>query len=47
MDEIDKEYYARKQVAALAMRILKYFGVSEEQLLSGAKQASLFDFLRK
>jgi DNA polymerase I len=47
MDEIDKEYYARKQIAALAMRILKYFGVGEEQLLSGTKQASLFDFLRK
>ncbi|RLF11958.1 MAG: DNA polymerase II [Thermoprotei archaeon] len=47
MDEIDKEYYARKQIAALALRILKYFGVSEEQLLTGVKQASLFDFLRR
>ncbi|MEM4576946.1 MAG: DNA polymerase II [Candidatus Nezhaarchaeales archaeon] len=47
MDEIDKEYYVRKQILALAMRILKYFGVSEEQILSGSKQASLFDFLRK
>ncbi len=47
MDEIDKEYYIRKQIVALALRILKYFGVNEEQLISGVKQASLFDFLRK
>ncbi|MEM0233426.1 MAG: DNA polymerase II [Candidatus Nezhaarchaeales archaeon] len=47
MNEIDKEYYVKKQVVALAMRILKYFGVNEESLLSGTKQASLFDFLRK
>ncbi|MDI9619747.1 MAG: DNA polymerase II [Candidatus Nezhaarchaeota archaeon] len=47
IDEVDREYYARKQVAALALRILKPFGVSEEQLTSERKQASLFDFLGK
>ncbi|MCS7140368.1 MAG: DNA polymerase II [Candidatus Nezhaarchaeota archaeon] len=47
MSEVDKEYYVRKQVIALALRVLKYFGVSEEQLLSGSRQVSLFDFFKK
>lgn len=47
MSEVDKEYYVRKQVIALALRVLRYFGVSEEQLLSGSRQVSLFDFFKK
>lgn len=46
-DEIDYEYYAVKQVVPSALRILKYFGVSEGELVSAGRQATLFDFSRR
>ncbi|RLG58370.1 MAG: hypothetical protein DRN95_04445, partial [Candidatus Hydrothermarchaeota archaeon] len=43
-DEIDIDYYIRKQVIPAALRILKLFGIREEMLLTKGKQASLMDF---
>lgn len=43
--EVDVNYYIDKQVVPAALRILGYFGVSEKTLKSGARQASLLDFL--
>jgi DNA polymerase elongation subunit (family B) len=34
-------------VVPAALRILELFGVSERELKSGARQASLFDYLGK
>ncbi len=45
--EIDYNYYIDKQVVPAALRILELFGVSERELKSGARQASLFDYLGK
>jgi len=42
-EEIDVEYYIRRQVIPAAMRILGYFGVKESQLLE-APQRTLLDF---
>ena len=42
--EIDIDYYIKKQIIPAALRILGYFGVREEQFLSGEKQASILDF---
>lgn len=44
MDELDIDYYIKKQIIPVAIRILGYFGISENQLLAGRRQASLFDF---
>ena len=43
--QIDYEYYVRKQVIPAALRILGYFGISENQLLTSGKQTTLFDFM--
>ena len=43
--EADVNYYVEKQVVPAALRILGYFGVTEKTLRSGARQASLLDFL--
>lgn len=45
--EVDYNYYIDKQVVPAALRILELFGVSERELKSGARQASLFDYLGK
>ena len=43
---IDYEYYIRKQIIPAALRILEYFGVTENMLLVGeTKQTTLFDFM--
>ncbi len=47
---IDHEYYIDRQIIPAAMRILKYFGVTETQLkktATAAGQKSLFDFFGK
>ncbi|RLF16076.1 MAG: DNA polymerase II [Thermoprotei archaeon] len=43
-EDLDVEYYVTKQVVPSVMRVLKYFGVKEEELIAGRKQTSLFDF---
>lgn len=43
-DEVDVDYYIRKQVIPAAMRILGYFGVRESQFLTEKKQPTLMDF---
>jgi DNA polymerase I len=43
-EEVDYDYYAAKQIAPSALRVLKYFNIKEEELLAGRKQTSLFDF---
>ncbi|MGC9071484.1 MAG: DNA-directed DNA polymerase [Acidilobus sp.] len=45
--EIDYNYYVDKQVVPAALRILEFFGVSEKELKTGTRQASLFDYLNK
>jgi DNA polymerase I len=46
--DIDANYYIDHQIIPAAMRILKYFGVSERQLSSAGKAAkTLFDFGKK
>ncbi|RLF16497.1 MAG: DNA polymerase II [Thermoprotei archaeon] len=43
---IDYDYYIRKQIVPAALRILEYFGVTENLLLVGeTKQTTLFDFM--
>jgi len=44
-EQIDYEYYIERQVLPAALRVLRYFGISDNILLSGHKQATLFDFL--
>ncbi len=44
IDEVDTDYYIRRQIVPAALRILSYFGIKEEHILGGKKQASLFDF---
>ncbi len=48
-DEVDTEYYIEKQVVPAAVRILEFFGVNEEKLLTkekkGEKEKSLTEFL--
>ena len=41
--ELDYDYYVRKQVLPVALRILEYFGIREQQLLGGG-QRSLLEF---
>jgi len=45
IDEVDVDYYIRRQIIPAALRILSYFGVKEEHILGGGRQASLIDFL--
>ena len=42
-DRLDKGYYIRHQIIPPAMRILKMFGVREDDLLTGLRQVSLDD----
>jgi DNA polymerase I len=44
--QLDKDYYIRHQILPVALRILKYFGYTEEELLSGIRQESLSQWLR-
>ena len=43
-DDVDVEYYIQKQVLPVALRVLKYFGVTEQEILKGEKQASILEF---
>ncbi|RLG63413.1 DNA polymerase II, partial [archaeon] len=43
-DQVDIEYYIKKQVVVSALRILEYFGIREDHLVSEKRQASLLDF---
>ena len=43
-EEIDVDYYIRKQVVPAAMRILGYFGIKEDQFLSEEPQRSLLEY---
>ncbi len=43
-DEVDLDYYIKKQIIPAAMRILGYFGVREEQFYAEKPQATLLDF---
>jgi len=46
--EVDVEYYVSKQVVPAAARILEFFGVTEQALLSGKKEEktkSLMEFV--
>ena len=49
-DEVDIEYYVIKQVVPAAVRVLEFFGVTEEELLRKTKKekesTSLMDFMR-
>ena len=48
-DEVDLEYYVTNQIVPAAARILEFFGVKEQQLLSREdkteKEKSLMDFM--
>jgi DNA polymerase I len=50
-DEVDTEYYVTNQVVPAAARILEFFDVTEQQLLSGEAKSqevtSLLDFMKK
>jgi len=41
-DQIDLEYYVKKQVVPAAMRVLKVLGVREEELLAGEGLMAFF-----
>jgi DNA polymerase I len=49
-DEVDIDYYVSKQVVPAAVRVLEFFGVTEEQLLKPVKKEketkSLMDFVQ-
>jgi DNA polymerase I len=49
-DEVDVEYYVSKQVVPAAVRVLGFFGVTEEELLAAAEKGkearSLMDFMK-
>lgn len=50
IDEVDMDYYVSKQVVPAAARVLEFFGITEEDLLStwkkkGEKPRSLMDFV--
>ena len=49
-DEVDIDYYVSKQVVPAAVRVLEFFGVTEEELLKPSKKEketrSLMDFVR-
>ncbi|HDH07030.1 MAG TPA: DNA polymerase II, partial [Thermoproteales archaeon] len=42
--DVDVDYYIQKQILPVALRVLKYFGVTEQQILKGEKQASILEF---
>ncbi|RLE81056.1 MAG: DNA polymerase II [Thermoprotei archaeon] len=44
IDEIDVDYYIKKQIIPAAMRILEYFGIKESQLEGATYQKSLLEF---
>jgi len=44
IDQVDIEYYIKKQVVISALRILEYFGIREDHLISEKRQASILDF---
>lgn len=46
-DKIDTNYYIDKQIVPAALRVLEYFGVTENQLKTGLSYRSLFDFGKK
>jgi DNA polymerase I len=48
-DEVDIDYYVSKQVVPAAVRVLEFFGVTEEELLKPVRKGkeSLMDFLGK
>ncbi len=50
-NEVDTEYYVTNQVVPAATRILEFFGVTEQHLLSGESKVedtkSLLDFMKK
>ena len=43
-EDLDLAYYKEKQVLPAALRVLDLFGVTESQILTGKKQASLDKF---
>ena len=43
-EDLDLTYYKEKQVLPVVLRILTFFGVTESQILTGKKQASLDKF---
>jgi len=43
-NEVDTNYYINKQIIPAAMRVLKYFGITEQQLIKGEKQTSILEF---
>ncbi len=43
-DEVDEEYYIRRQIIPAATRILEYFGIREEHIVEGKRQSTLLDF---
>ena len=44
INEIDEEYYIKKQIIPAAMRILSYFGIREDEFTATERQRSLLDF---
>jgi len=46
-EDLDLTYYKEKQVLPVALRILAFFGVTESQILTGKKQASLDKFFAR
>jgi len=45
--EVDVDYYIKRQIVPAALRILSYFGIREEHLVGGRRQASLFEFINQ
>lgn len=45
LDDVDIEYYIKRQIVPAALRILEYFGIKEEHFYTGRRQPSLFDFV--
>ena len=43
-DDVDLDYYVRKQILPAAMRVLKILGVKEEELLAGGERRGLMAF---
>jgi len=43
-DDIDLDYYIRKQIIPVALRVLKIFGVKEEELLAGERRGLMAFF---
>jgi DNA polymerase I len=43
-DQIDLDWYIRKQFLPVAMRVLGFFGVAEDEILEGSKTINIADF---